>query len=70
MEALVEAVNVFHKECHGPKRFKRDIMVIFSEKIQDGIDFHDFFLTTDQANDLIRDLQSKINLNKEIDEEG
>lgn len=63
MEGVVYSHNVQNKDCNGCKRFESDIMVTFT--IRGSKTFHDFFLSNDQAEELIKDLKKQLAWNKE-----
>lgn len=65
MEAKVTKLDVQGRDCVGCIRFKSDIMVTMIEKNGGEILFHDFFLSTEQAENLIDKLARHIELNKE-----
>lgn len=62
MEGIINHVSVGDKECNGSKRHDRDIMVTL--RVDGDEEFHDFFLTTEQAEKLIGELQKKLEFNK------
>ena len=66
METIVKNVLVHNKGCNGCKRFNRDVMVtMFTTSEESVTEFNDFFLSTEQAENLVKDLQIVLKINKE-----
>ena len=58
-------LNIYGKDCVGCQREGKDIMVSISGKNQDDrFVFLDTFLTTEEALELIKDIQKKLKENK------
>ncbi len=66
MESKVVYATASGSNCIGCKNFDSDIMVTMAlrEDIQDK-EFHDFFLSTVQAERLLKELEKQLKLNKE-----
>jgi len=68
----VDNFRVYDKTCVGCRRVGKDIMVVFAGKpASDDRDkgqsyIHDFFLSQDQAKDLIEQLQKQLENNMRI----
>ncbi len=75
-EVIPKMVGVNNKKCMGCKRHARDIMITFSEEHKEGESsdglrtktLHDVFLTAEQAEQLIVDLEKSLDINSEIEE--
>jgi hypothetical protein len=67
MEGKVKDLKVFDNQCTGCLRFKSDIMLtIRLEDERNAMpDFNDFFLSTEQAKELIVELQKKLKQNEQ-----
>ena len=61
-------LNIYGKDCVGCLREGKDIMVSISGKNQDDrFVFLDAFLTTEEALELIKDIQKKLKENEKYD---
>ena len=65
MEIIVKNIQVYPRTCVGCVTQNRDIMVAVLDKQSDRDDIHDVFLTTEQAEQLVRDLQDRLKTNLE-----
>lgn len=63
MDSTINNIRAFDKEVHGCKRHKKDIMISF--QTEGSRDFHDIFLTNQQAEELIVSLQKSLKTNSE-----
>ena len=63
MDSTVDNIRAFDKEVHGCKRHKKDIMISF--QTEGSRDFHDIFLTNEQAKGLIESLKKSLKTNSE-----
>lgn len=63
VDDVVQSIKVYGKKISGCVYHKKDIMLVLTREGED--DWHDWFLTTDQAQDLINQLQEKLKQNKE-----
>lgn len=74
MDAIVNSLNVHNKGCNGCKRHERDIMVTFTTDPPAGsankMEFNDFFLTNEQAKDLVTQIQKALLQNIDEEEES
>jgi hypothetical protein len=66
MEATVSNISVHNKDCYGCKRTGKDVMVTMAEPGETVTNFHDFFLTTEQAIKLRDDLDKTLKTNKKL----
>lgn len=64
MENVIKNCDAQDKNCIGSQKFNKDIMVTM---VIEGspADFHDYFLTTEQAEHLVKRLTSALESNKE-----
>ena len=63
MEAIVANINAHDKNCYGCRRFDKPIMLTLSSDINDKTELYDFFMTTEQAERVISQLQKVISRN-------
>lgn len=63
MDDNITSIAVYGKGVVGCKRHHRDIMVAF--QIENDKEFHDIFLTQDQAQGLYVELGEKLKANKD-----
>ena len=68
MELIIENLVVYGNKVIGSRRYKKDIMLAFTHE-DDNSRVHDMFLTTAQAEKLIKDLQATLEWNKEDNEQ-
>lgn len=58
MEFPAKTARAYNGNCMGCKRFKRDIMLSFTDGKDGG--FVDIFLTTEQAVELVKEIQDRL----------
>lgn len=63
MEGIATEINVCDKNCNGCVRHSSDIMITL--RVKDSPEFNDFFLSNEQAEKLVADLQKRIAINKQ-----
>lgn len=62
MEGKVYTQSVHDKDCYSCKKYGSDVMITFMTN--KGREFYDFFLSDQQAEILVKDLQAVISRNK------
>ena len=65
MQAKIKNVRALGKKCIGCREFNSDIMISMVAKNGEHTDFHDFFLTNEQAEQLVKELQLRLQRNEE-----
>ena len=63
MEGTVQDIRAYDKHCIGCTRNSADIMISF--RLKSNGEFHDIFLTTEQAESLILELNKKLDINNQ-----
>lgn len=73
MESVIVNARAYNKKVSGCQRFERDIMVAMMTPTdapgKSGMEFNDFFLTTVQAEALVKELQEQLEYNRLCEEE-
>lgn len=65
LKKVVDFTNVQGKGCLGCLSVSKDIMITYTLQDDSYKDFHDIFLTNEQAEELINQIQLRIKQNKE-----
>lgn len=66
MEAIVSNVRAHDKGCVGCKKFGLPVLLTISTGESGATQFHDFFMTTEQAEKAISQLQKVLVYNRPI----
>jgi hypothetical protein len=65
MEHVARTIRAYNGNCMGCKRTKRDIMISYNGESDDETVIHDIFLTTQQAVELVKEIQARLAQNEE-----
>lgn len=64
LNTAVKGISAYDKTCIGCKSNKADIMVSAMVQGEHSVEFHDLFLTNEQAEKLAQDLLSRVSGNR------